>query len=102
MDKIVEAVRDVVAGGVPMTPQVARSVLELLPRPNPTPQDLGLTTREHEVLELMRQGLVKKEIADRLSLSFHTVDTHLRSIYAKLQVNTRSGAVAKALDMKLF
>ena len=43
-----------------------------------------------------------KEIADQLSLSYHTVDTHLRNIYAKLHVNTRSGAVAKALKERLF
>ena len=49
----------------------------------------------------MIQGLVKKEIADRMHLSYHTVDNHLRSIYTKLQVHTRSGAVAKALSEHL-
>ena len=45
----------------------------------------------------MAEGLIKKEIADQLDLSFHTVDTHLRNIYQKLHVNTLSGAVAKAV-----
>jgi DNA-binding CsgD family transcriptional regulator len=64
--------------------------------------DYGLTSRERNILELMTQGLIKKEIADQLSLSYHTVDTHLRNIYAKLHVHTRSGAVAKALKERLF
>jgi DNA-binding CsgD family transcriptional regulator len=45
----------------------------------------------------MVEGLIKKEIAGRLEISFHTVDTHLRNIYEKLQVNTQTSAVAKAL-----
>jgi DNA-binding CsgD family transcriptional regulator len=65
-------------------------------------QDYGLTPREQKILELMTQGLIKKEIADQLSLSYHTVDTHLRNIYTKLHVHTRTGAVAKALRERLF
>jgi ATP/maltotriose-dependent transcriptional regulator MalT len=65
-------------------------------------EDYGLTAREKTILELMTQGLLKKEIAGQLSLSYHTVDTHLRNIYAKLHVNTRTGAVAKALKERLF
>ena len=60
------------------------------------------SAREREVLELAVQGLVKKEIADRLGLSYHTVDNHLRSIYTKLQVHTRGGAVAKAVSERLL
>jgi DNA-binding CsgD family transcriptional regulator len=70
-------------------------------RSAPPTQDYGLSEREREVLDLMVGGLVKKEIADRLSLSYHTVDNHLRSIYTKLQVHTRGGAVAKALSERL-
>jgi DNA-binding NarL/FixJ family response regulator len=100
--KIVEAIREVHSGGAPMTPQVARSVLDMfasLPTPR---QDYGLTEREQEILELMVDGMIKKEIADRLSLSYHTVDTHLRNIYTKLHVHTRGGAVAKAVKERLF
>ena len=57
---------------------------------------------EHELPISGYDGLKEKEIADQLSLSYHTVDTHLRNIYAKLHVNTRSGAVAKALKERLF
>src|SRR5262249_46864648 len=102
VEKIVESIRDVHAGGAPMTPRVARSVLEMFSRLVVPSRDYGLTERERKILELMTEGLIKKEIADQLSLSYHTVDTHLRNIYAKLHVNTRSGAVAKALKERLF
>ena len=101
--RIIESIREVRAGGASMTPRVARSVLDMFSRMLvPKHDDYGLTTREREILELMTQGLLKKEIADHLSLSYHTVDTHLRNIYSKLHVNTRSGAIAKALKEKLF
>jgi DNA-binding CsgD family transcriptional regulator len=64
--------------------------------------DYGLSAREKEVVELMSKDLIKKEIAERLGLSYHTVNNHLRSIYEKLQVHTRSGAVAKALGEELL
>jgi DNA-binding NarL/FixJ family response regulator len=101
--RIVEAVREAAAGGAPMSPGVAKAVLgrfvELA-----TPgrgSDYALSDREREVLELMTQGLIKKEIAGRLGLSYHTVNTHLRNIYAKLHVGTRGAAVAKALKERL-
>jgi DNA-binding NarL/FixJ family response regulator len=99
---IVESIHEVYAGGAPMTPRVARSVLEMFGRLMVPAHDYGLTAREQMILELMTQGLIKKEVADQLSLSYHTVDTHLRNIYAKLHVNTRGGAVAKALKERLF
>jgi DNA-binding NarL/FixJ family response regulator len=103
MERIIESVREAHAGGAPMTPRVARSVLEMFSRLGAPPhQAYGLTGREQEILELMAQGLLKKEIADRLTLSYHTVDTHLRNIYVKLHVNTRTAAVAKALKERLF
>ena len=65
-------------------------------------KDYGLTDREKETLEMMAKGLIMKEIAERLSISYHTVNSHLRKIYQKLHVNTRGAAVAKALQEKLF
>lgn len=101
-DAIAAAIHDVLQGGSPITPRVARLVLNMFAtRSAPPAQDYGLSEREHEVLDLMVRGLVKKEIADRLNLSYHTVDNHLRSIYTKLQVHTRGGAVAKALSERL-
>lgn len=95
--EIAQAVRDALAGGSPMNTRIARRVLEMFSKLAPKQGDYGLSDREKEILQLMVTGLIKKEIADRLTLSVHTVDTYLRRIYEKLQVNTRTGAVAKAL-----
>lgn len=94
---ITQALRDALDGGSPMNPRIARRVLEMFSRLAPKQGDYGLSDREKEILQLMVTGLIKKEIADKLSLSIHTVDTYLRRIYEKLEVNTRTGAVAKAL-----
>ena len=94
---ITQAVRDALAGGSPMTPRIARRVLDMFSKFAPKQSDDGLSDREKEILLLMTTGLIKKEIADKLTLSIHTVDTYLRRIYEKLEVNTRTGAVAKAL-----
>ena len=101
-DRIVESVHQVMAGGSPMSPRVATSVLEMFTRMAGPKTDFGLTEREREVLELMKEGLTKKEIAGRLALSFHTVDDYLRNIYAKLHVHSQAGAVAKAMKHELF
>jgi DNA-binding NarL/FixJ family response regulator len=101
-DRIVESVHQVMAGGSPMSPRVATSVLEMFTQMAGPKTDFGLTEREREVLELMKEGLTKKEIAARLELSFHTVDDYLRNIYAKLHVHSQAGAVAKAMKHKLF
>jgi DNA-binding NarL/FixJ family response regulator len=99
-DKIAQAIREVLGGGAPMTPQIARSVLNLFARMAGPPPEQGLSQREKETLEFLVQGLTTKEIADRLQLSIHTVDTHLRNIYRKLHVHSRAGAVAKAFQGK--
>jgi len=94
---IIAAVRDALSGGSPMNPRIARRVLDMFSKLAPKHSDYGLSDREKEILQLMVNGLIKKEIADRLTLSIHTVDTYLRRIYEKLEVHTRTGAVAKAL-----
>ncbi len=102
-EAIAHAVQEVLQGGAPITPRIARLVLNMFAsRAAPSRREYGLSAREREVLELMVQGLIKKEISDRLGLSYHTVDNHLRSIYAKLQVHTRGGAVAKAVAEHLL
>ncbi len=100
-ERIGEALREVLNGGAPMTASIAQKVLERFSQLAVPRGEYGLTTREREILELMVEGLIKKEIADRLSLSYHTVDTHLRNIYSKLQVHNRSEAVGKAVKERL-
>lgn len=101
LESIGEAIHEVVAGGAPINPRIARRVLDVFARISPPAHDYGLTSREREILERVTQGASKKEIAAQLALSYHTVDSHLRSIYHKLHVNTRAGAVAKALKERL-
>ena len=102
-ETLTAAIHEVLQGGAPMNPRVARLVLEKFARQNAAPQDnYGLSGREKEILELMTKGLIKKEIADRLGVSHHTVNNQLRSIYEKLHVHTRGGAVAKALNERLL
>lgn len=97
MQEIADAITEVRRGGSPMTPQVARRVLGMFAKLAPVKQDYGLAPREREVLELFVQGLTNKEVAARLNLSLHTIDSYNRTLYEKLHVNTRSGAVAKAI-----
>jgi len=102
VDEIGGAIRQVLEGGAPMTPQIARKVLDVFAKLEPESEesprtDYNLTGREEDILRLMAQGLIKKEIAESLDISVHTVSTHLRSVYEKLHVNTNTGAVAKAL-----
>ncbi|HSH14565.1 MAG TPA: response regulator transcription factor [Verrucomicrobiae bacterium] len=100
-ERIGEALREVLNGGAPMTASIAQKVLERFSQLAVPRGEYGLTSREREILELMVEGLIKKEIADRISLSYHTVDTHLRNIYSKLQVHNRSEAVGKAVKERL-
>jgi DNA-binding NarL/FixJ family response regulator len=92
-----QSVGDALAGGSPINPRIARRVLAMFSKMAPRKSDYGLSFRERQVLELVVEGLLKKEIAQRLELSVHTVDGNLRRIYEKLHVNSRSGAVRKAL-----
>ncbi len=102
-EAILQAIEEVLHGGAPMNPRVARLVLDMFTRlAIPPKHDYGLSGREKEILEFMVRGLIKKEIADQLNLSYHTVDNHLRNIYTKLHVHTRGGAVAKALQERLL
>ena len=84
-----------------MTPRTARRVLAFFSRLRPAQRDYGLTPREQEILGMLVQGLIKKEIGHGIGVSLHTVDMHLRRIYLELQVHTATGAVAKALKERL-
>ncbi|TWU61673.1 MULTISPECIES: response regulator transcription factor [Crateriforma] len=96
-EDIERAIRETLAGGASMTPQVARKVLTLMNHSRPTADDSGLSPREMEVLSRLVEGMTKEEIGVALGISRHTVDKHVRAIYQKLHVNTRAGATAAAI-----
>lgn len=96
--EILEAIKEVVQGGSPMTAHIARKVTQSFQaRPVSHHPTENLAEREREVLDLLSQGFMYKEIADKLGISFETVRTYIRRIYEKLQVRSRTEAVAKAL-----
>ncbi len=103
MDELATALGQIMRGGAPMTPRVARRVLEMFSRLAPRETTvLALSPRERQVVEGMAEGLTNKEIAAKLGLSTHTTDGYTRSIYEKLHVKTRSGAVAKMMHGRPF
>lgn len=100
--RLVEQILDITYGGAPINPRIARKVLEMFSQGNAPRSDYNLTYREKEILRLLVDGLTKKVIAERLVVSYHTIDSHLKNIYGKLHVHTRSGAVAKVLKEKII
>ena len=101
-EEIVSAIDEVREGGVPMSAQIAHRVLNIFQSLGAPTAEYGLTEREREILDLLVDGLTQKVVARQLELSRHTVNTHIRNIYAKLNVRTRGGAVAKALKERLI
>ena len=96
--ELLEGISEVHRGGSPMTMHIARKVVQSLQQTAPTAQPTeNLSEREQQVLDLLSQGLMYKEIADKLGISYETVHTYIRRIYEKLQVRTRTEAVAKFL-----
>ena len=96
---LLAAIRDVHAGGSPMTSQIARKIVQSFHEQPPAGQadTEKLTTRELEVLDHLARGYLYKEIADVLKISYTTVNTHIRHIYEKLHVRSRTEAVSKHL-----
>jgi DNA-binding NarL/FixJ family response regulator len=94
-EELIAALREVHAGGAPMTSYIARKVVQTFQKPRSEPVGENLTPREREVLGLLARGYLYKEIADALKISMPTVSTHIRRIYDKLHVNSRGRAVAK-------
>jgi DNA-binding NarL/FixJ family response regulator len=95
-EQVVEAVCDMHAGGSPMSPGIARRVIKALAvQRTPSPEIERLTDRERQVLDQLAQGYRYKEIADRLDVSMDTVRTHVRNLYEKLHVSSRTDALNK-------
>lgn len=96
-NELIDALKDVHAGGSPMSSQIARKVVQNFYR-NETQLDgetVELSGREREVLELLARGYLYKEIAEQLKISVQTVNTYIRRVYEKLHVRSRAQAVAK-------
>lgn len=100
-EELVAAIEQIAQGGSPMTSAIARMVvLSFAPPAKQSSEWEDLTPRENAVLELLTQGYLYKEIADRLQIGVTTVTTHIRNIYEKLHVRSRTEAVAKYLTRK--
>lgn len=95
-DRLIEGIRDVLDGGAPMTPSVARKVLEMFQRQPLEKSKIGfeLTDREVDILNMLAKGMSYKMIADAGGITFHTVNSHLKKIYEKLHVHSATEAVA--------
>jgi DNA-binding NarL/FixJ family response regulator len=100
--RLLEGIREVVAGGAPMSPEIARRVVGLFRTVRPREQtDCDLTPHELRILKLLVEGHTYKSAATELGIAFHTIAFHVQNIYQKLQVHSKSEAVAKALRYRL-
>jgi DNA-binding NarL/FixJ family response regulator len=100
--ELLAAIKEVHAGGSPMSSHIARKIVQSFQQPAPVAAtaDANLSPREAEVLDLLAKGFLYKEIADQMKVSYATVHTHIRHIYEKLHVRSRTEAVAKHLAHK--
>jgi len=100
--RLLESIREVAAGGAPMSPEVARQVVKLFREFHPPERaSYRLTSQETELLKLIVDGHSYKTAATELGISVRTVAFHLQNVYEKLQVHSKSEAVAKAIRNKL-
>jgi two-component system NarL family response regulator len=95
-DELANAIRSLKDGGAPMSPGIARRLLEEFRQQSTTEVADGLSNREISLLRLLAEGLIYKEIGDRLSISPHTVHTHIKNIYGKLHAADRQQALRRA------
>src|SRR5690606_30720826 len=95
-DKIINSIREVMAGGGPMSANIARMVIESFQRNEESP----LTRREPEILEQIATGKSRKRIAEELFIDLETVKSHIKNIYSKLNVHFKADAIKTAKDNK--
>jgi len=99
-EELIQAIKDVKQGGAPMTSEIARRLVETFHRPPPAVESaIELSRREREILDLVSRGYGNKEIADQLSIGVETVRHHLKRVYEKFHVHSRSEAVVKFLGL---
>lgn len=94
--EILKAVQEVAHGGAPMSPSIARLLVEEFKGEKVSSIDTGLSTREREILQGISRGRSEKRLAEELRLSTHTIHTHIKNIYRKLQVNSKAEALISA------
>jgi DNA-binding NarL/FixJ family response regulator len=96
--RLLQAIRDVHGGGAPMTPQLARRVVQYFAKPADNDSQMSrLTPGEKDFLDQLAKGYAYKEIADRMTISIDTVRSYVRTVYEKLHVHSRTEAVVKYL-----
>jgi DNA-binding NarL/FixJ family response regulator len=101
-DKLISSIEEVLHGGAPMSPSIARMVINYMQKPVTTPvTDYQLTPREKEILQSLSRGNSFKMIGAELGISLDTVRTHIKRIYDKLHVRSQIEAVSKAINEKL-
>lgn len=101
-EMILSSVHDAVAGGSPMNASIARKMVDVFAKLNHHPKEYTLTEQELVVLDHISHGLSNTDIGKKMNLSVHTIDSHLRKIYQKLHVHSRTEAAAKAAREKLL
>lgn len=100
-EKITQSIEEVYHGGAYMTPSVALRVMQYFTTPSSKKEAYSLTPKEKEVLKYLADGLSYKMVADKLGISYFTVNTHIKKIYEKLHVHSLGEAVAVAYKNKL-
>lgn len=98
-NELLAAIREVHGGGSPMSSHIARKIVQSFQHPA-APEAQSLSPREAQVLDLLAKGYLYKEIAERMNLTYATVHTHIRHVYEKLHVRSRTEAVAMHLNQK--
>ena len=99
--KLFDSITEVLNGGAPMSPSIARMVIASMHQKKQSVDDYQLTAREKQILASLSQGNSYKLIASELAISIDTVRTHIKKIYEKLQVHSQTEAVSKAINEKL-
>ena len=99
---IINSIDEVLNGGASVNPHIAKRVLNMFRDQNKSDTDYGLSEREKEILRLLVEGFSKKQISEKIFLSHHTIDSHIRNIYAKLEVHSKGSAISKAIREKLI
>jgi NarL family two-component system response regulator LiaR len=96
VDQIINSLTEIINGGAPMSPYIAKKVITSFKKPNSTEEKSPLTKRETEIISLLSEGLQYKEIASQLQISTETVKKHMRNIYSKLEVQNKVEAINKS------